>query len=218
MALELSHALCETVTDEASSIISGFAEVGLDAIMKDGLLKDIPFISTAISLYKIGTSIHDRHYIQKLTLFLNAINERTASEEEKAKLRNRINKNPAKSSAEIEYLLVVIDRFIELDKPSLLAKLYLAYLDGKLSWSELTQYSVVIDRFLPGDLQILNERKIVFSSYNSITAACLRLIAQGLMVEYVHDPRITGRMKDPTDISKRYEVTRFGEKLISILL
>ena len=43
-------------------------------ILEDGLLKDIPLLSTAISIYKIGNSIKERHNIKKLNSFLNELN------------------------------------------------------------------------------------------------------------------------------------------------
>lgn len=217
MVSDLSHALSDTMTDELSSVISNLSEAGLDAIMHEGILKEIPFLSTAISLYKIGQSIHDRHYIRKLILFLDALNAKTVSDEERKRHRRRLNINPPKSNAEIEYLLLIIDRFIELDKPPLLAKLYLAYLDERIDWNELTQYSVIIDRCLPGDLQLLSKKRVRFLSYRSISASCLRLVAQGLMAEYVHDPRIDGQTQSSYDTIKKFEITDFGERLIHIL-
>ena len=62
------------MTEESISCISEYAEIGLDAVMEEGVLKDIPIVSTAIALYKIGNSIKERHNLKKLLIFINEIN------------------------------------------------------------------------------------------------------------------------------------------------
>ena len=62
----LSISFADSLTDNAISCISNYAEIGLDAVMDDGILKDIPIVSTAIAIYKIGSSIKERHNLKKL--------------------------------------------------------------------------------------------------------------------------------------------------------
>lgn len=44
---------------------------------------------------------------------------------------------------------------LDLEKPTILSKLYLAYLDKELSWNEFCSYSDIIDMFLLGDMEYL---------------------------------------------------------------
>ena len=62
----LSSDICDTVGD--------LAEVGLDAVMDDGILKDIPILSTVVGLYRIGHTIRERHEIKQLALFVAELN------------------------------------------------------------------------------------------------------------------------------------------------
>ena len=50
---ELSCAFSDTLREDFRDGVSEIAEVGLDSIMNDGILKEIPFFSTAITVYKI---------------------------------------------------------------------------------------------------------------------------------------------------------------------
>ena len=50
LALSFSNSL----TEEVSGITGEYLELGLDALVEDGLLKDIPIVSTAVAVYKIG--------------------------------------------------------------------------------------------------------------------------------------------------------------------
>ena len=60
----LSLALCNSISEEAINALTEIAEIGLDSVWNDGLLKDIPVIFNAFSLYKIGRSVKERHYVK----------------------------------------------------------------------------------------------------------------------------------------------------------
>ena len=50
--------MSQSITEECSELVSSIAEVTLDSVLEDGLLKDIPIIASAISIYKLGTSVY----------------------------------------------------------------------------------------------------------------------------------------------------------------
>ena len=131
----LSIAFADSLAEESISCISEYAEIGLDAVMEDGILKDIPIVSTAIAIYKIGSSIKERHNLKKLLVFLNELNNGILDEQKRKEYQQKFQNNEKFRNQEIEYLLVLIDRYINYDKPQMLAKLYLAYLDGTIIWA-----------------------------------------------------------------------------------
>ncbi len=51
------------LSDEVFNAGSDLLEAGLDSIMEDGLLKEIPVISSAVSLFKIGNDIRRRLFM-----------------------------------------------------------------------------------------------------------------------------------------------------------
>ena len=57
MKKTLSTAFADSLKEESIACIGEYAEIGLDAVMEDGILKDIPIVSTVIAVYKIGSSI-----------------------------------------------------------------------------------------------------------------------------------------------------------------
>ena len=61
--------------------------------------------------------------------------------------------NQKTRNKELAYLMVVLDKYINLDKPQMLAKTYLSYLNGEITWNEVMKYSEVIERLLPGDVE-----------------------------------------------------------------
>lgn len=225
----LSIAFADSLKEESISCIGVYAEFGLDAVMEDGILKDIPIVSTAIALYKIGSCIKERHNLKKLLVFLNELNNGILDEQKRKEYQQKFQSNEKFRNQEIEYLLVLIDRYINYDKPQMLAKLYLAYLDGTIIWEELTMYAEVIDRFLLLDCKFLTSESEAYTTYRNIgVEPILRLVALGLMVEessnslWTDDGRggfavTTASMERAKSKEKRYKKTEFGEKLATIL-
>ncbi len=70
----LSLSLSKSINEEALSSLSGIAEVGLDSIIEEGFLKDVPILSTVTSIYRIGKSVRERHHLKKFAMFLDELN------------------------------------------------------------------------------------------------------------------------------------------------
>lgn len=225
LALSFGNSITEAVSD----VVGEYVELGLDALVKDGLFKDIPIVSTAVALYRIGDSIRERHHVAKLISFLDEINRRIADEEKRKSYREKFKSNEIFRNRELEYILILIDRYISFDKPQMLAKLYLAYLDDKIVWEEFTMYAEVIDRFLLFDCRTLTSGATTFHTLRDSSAdIILRLVALGLMAEdksvSITEARrvISGESKSASKMSsdskrKKYRRTDFGRKLADIL-
>lgn len=225
----LALSFVDTLAEESVSCLGEYAEIGLDAVMEEGILKDIPIVSTAISLYKIGSSINERHNLKKLLIFLNELNNGILDEQKRKEYQQKFQSNEKFRNQEIEYLLVLIDRYISYDKSQMLAKLYLAYLDEKIIWDEFTMYAEVIDRFLPLDYRTLLSDVSVFHTLRDDGAdSILRLVALGLMAEdrsmtlseakkaIKGDSRTASKMSNDSK-KKKYKRTDFGRNLAAIL-
>lgn len=229
MEKNLPSAFSDSLSDEITGSVAEFAELGLDSILEDGLLKDIPLVSTVVSLFKIGKSIHERHCISKLAVFLNEINKGIADEEKRQEYRQKIREDEKTRNKELEYVLVLIDRYISYDKPQMLAKLYLAYLDGVIVWEEFSMYAEVIDRFLLLDCRTLvSEADKIIVLRNIGGESVQRLVALGLMKEtsensVFKEERGGGLSITPASMQRfiskdrTFRRTEFGEKLAKIL-
>lgn len=226
--VSLSIAFGDSLNEDTIACISDLTEVGLDAIMNEGVLRDIPILSTAVALYNIGSSIKERHNFKKLITFLNELNNGIANEQKRVEYQQKFKNNEKFRNQEIEYLFVLIDRYINCDKAQLLAKLYLAYLDGVIIWEELTMYAEVVDRFLLLDCRTLISADGRVTVHRNIGGeAVLRLEALGLMAETNENSifeqtsggfGITAEsMERFSSNDKTYRRTEFGNKLAKIL-
>ena len=227
MKESLSTSLVDSIGSTTTESLGNFLELGLDAILEDGLLKEIPFVSTAISIYKIGKSLTDRHNIKKLAVFLNEINQNTANENKREEYKSKINNDKKKREHELEFLLVILERYIGYEKPAMLAKLYLAYLDKQITWDDLVLLAEIVDRFLPGDYDTLSSAQMFTTYLGNGDQIMLRLEALGLIIEekesspFINTSRglaITKESLQQSRTKKRtYVYTDLGEIAVKLL-
>lgn len=208
-----------SLTEEVSGIAGEYLELGLDALVEDGLFKDIPIVSTAVAVYRIGKSIREKHHVAKLISFLNEINNGITDAEKREEYREKFASNEKFRNQELEYILILTDRYIGFDKPQMLAKLYLAYLDEIINWMTFIKYAECIDRFLPGDQLVLDSTEIEKAQYNDNYDAVSRLEALGLIGRKVEVVPIYHEQEQNLELknSDEYTLTGFGWKLKQIL-
>lgn len=214
----LSVAFGNSLSEEAVACVSDLAEVGLDTILEDGILKEVPILSTAISIYKIGSSIAERHHLKKLVVFLDEINKGIIDESKRIEYQQKFEENKKFRNKELEYILILIERYISYDKPQMLAKLFLAYLDNKVTWMEFAKYAEIIDRLFDGDLHYLNVRVLRSIGSDDVAVdSVLRLLAVGLVVQRQMHISDDGDGNVEIHNGEGYEITPLGAKLMTIL-
>jgi hypothetical protein len=52
--------------DNLTSVLTEMSEIGIDKVLDEGLLRDIPIVGTVVSLGKVGYNIYQRSYQKKL--------------------------------------------------------------------------------------------------------------------------------------------------------
>ena len=71
----LIPALRESIfKDSLADGVASIAEVGIDSIMSEGLLKDLPIIDLFLSASRTLKAIHERNLLKNTALFLDAVN------------------------------------------------------------------------------------------------------------------------------------------------
>lgn len=220
----LTTSFGESISQIITDPIVDTAEVILDSFLEEGILKDLPVIKYAVTAYKIVDDVKGRFYIAKLRKFINSFNRGLATPDEVEKYKERF--TGKKHDSELAYILVVLDKYLDLQKPEILSKLYLAYLDGKIDMDELCAYAETLDRILIKDLKCLfaKDEYTIATNTHCIPAELLRLTGVGLMYSYQNDSvfRSDGRggmavfAEDFSRIENKeriYTITEFGMKL-----
>lgn len=216
----------ESIIKNASDAGVDTVEVMLDSFVQDEILRSIPIVKYAIAAYKIVDDIKGRYFLRKLQIFINSFNTGNATEADVRKRQAEF--ADGNRDMELEYITIIVDRYLDLEKPAILAKLYLAYLDEIVTWDEFCSYSEVINTVLKCDIKYLIDKEEYIVSNNIVAAELLRLSSTGLMSSYQNDSPFSSdgqggiailassfdRVKTKERIFSR---TAFGQKLVNII-
>lgn len=206
--MPLAESFSNSIKEESFSCLTEIAEAALDTITNDGFLTNVPLISTVVSLYKIGNSIRERAYLKKLAVFIDEFNRGTVDEEERQLHIQKYQANKKSMEKELEYIILLIDRYLDINKPQLLAKFYLCYLDEIISWDDFCVYAGIIEKLLVSDINCLREiykKELITSNDNYPEDSLLRLSSLGLIRSHVLSYSI--------NVKYEYGVTDAGKTL-----
>ena len=134
-----------------------FAEVAIDSVLNDGVLKDIPIVGVIAGFCKFGISIREKNLLKQTLEFINAFNSGTISPERLTKYKNEIETNPKKAEEELGRCLIIMNSTIEKEQSKLLGRLYNSYVKGSISWSKFVELSDASHRLFVEDIRILKE-------------------------------------------------------------
>lgn len=184
----------------------------------------IPIISTVSTIYKTGHSLTSAFNLRKMAVFINNSNNST-SDDERNKYLKDYEQNKRKYDEQISYLIMILERYMNLRKAKFLSKIYLAFLRNKITWIEVCKYGETIDRFLPGDYDMLKKSAEYSTLYDRETDTIQRLISLGLVIEEIRKSNVKHKegtviIDDPEDMEKKernYVRTEYGSKLVDIL-
>lgn len=145
------------------------------------ILEKIPFVSYAISLLKIGNMARDRWMLRKMAVFIRDVNLGLVSEENRTKALEHFKQDEKTQQLELDYVLQILDRYLEEDKSSWFAQVYVVFVKGGIDLSLMKTFAEIINRFLPGDFEALEQGEKEYDSYELIPEPYLRLESLGLM-------------------------------------
>ena len=71
-------------SDSVVSVGKDFLELGIDAVLESGALKDIPLVNTVVGIFGAAGSVRDHLFVNKLIRFMSQLSE--ISQEERIAL------------------------------------------------------------------------------------------------------------------------------------
>jgi len=125
-----------------------YGELGLDSILDEGIIKDIPFLRTVVSLVKVGFNVRDRIYIKKTVGFLAQVGQ--APQEQREEFVKKYCGNVKRFEEAVMLILEQADRF---EKTSLIGKIFKACILGIISYQDALSLSSIVNKALWQDLE-----------------------------------------------------------------
>ncbi len=157
----------DSLVIDSSDIVSDYLELGIDSILDNDSLKEIPIIKTFIGVGKITKSIRERNLMKNLVIFINELNSGNIDKEKLKKHKEELNQNPKKAEKELGRILIILEQTIDNLKSSILGKLYKAYINQEINWDLFVEFSEITNRLYINDLSILS---LIFKNQLSDTS------------------------------------------------
>lgn len=141
----ISTALTATLKDsDLQGVTAEWSEVFLDTLFADGLLKDIPIISSIIGLGKTGLKVTDTLFLKKLLYMIARINEIPSKEREK--VINEIDQSKKYRIKIGEKLLYIVDKCDDHERAEIIGIMFKAFLERKLEYHHFLNCAKVIEQ------------------------------------------------------------------------
>ena len=185
------------------------AEVAFDALLKDGILKDLPIIGSIVTLLKGTMDIRDRIFVAKIARFL--FNLSSTPFEQRESFKREIHQN-AKTKRKVgTSLVLILDRLDDIEKTDFLAECFKAYLCKKISFDQFRRLSAAIDIAFMDDLKtICGER----SNAEEAEQIYLSNLARTGLVKFIASG-IQGTWNEMGNI--KYSLSPLGRQFVSIV-
>lgn len=177
------------------------SEVVADTFMKGDFIAEIPIIGTAFKICKAADTMRERAFAAKLAAFISGVE--SVDDSKKEKMRDRVKSSRDEANRIGETLFFVLERVTDLDKPAILSKLFLAYIDNVISGPDLRRMAQAIDAAFCDDLQRFIEVKDLPNKSES--GWMQHLVSSGLTCA------VAGKTFDEAGLLY-YEATMLGKK------
>jgi hypothetical protein len=153
----ISKKISEELVNPSLDLGIDYAEIGVDKLADGAIFEEVPIVKTILSAVRTGVAIKDYFFCKKLLIFLREFHLNTISKEKLAGFQYKFSSNQKFKEKTIEYILVLNERFLELDKSKILANLFASHIEGEIDWEYFRQLSACLDRIFPGTISILHK-------------------------------------------------------------
>lgn len=141
--------------DGSKDSLSNIVELGIDSLLDEGLIKDIPIVSLLVGVKNTYQNIHDRNLLRQTLTFIKQFNQGTINQEKLTKYKEMINSDSKKAEKELGRVLIILNSTIDLEKSQMLANLYKSYINEKINWNQFCEFSEILKILFLSDFKII---------------------------------------------------------------
>lgn len=149
---KIESSITTVIKDEKLQDVSKeLAETGLDLILEDGVLKDIPIVGTIVGLIKASSSISDALFAKKIFRFLLCLTE--VPTQKRVEEIEKIEKSSKYQLKVGEKLLFILDKCDDNEKSMYLGKMFASFLRQEISYEDFLRAAHSINSTFLSDLK-----------------------------------------------------------------
>jgi len=211
------------LTPETRDTVVDWAEVGLDRILDNEAVKELPVVKTILAVRKGILGLKGSHLVQKIIRFLKRLED--VSEDEKKAFLEKLATDEKYTTQVMDNLLLLLDRLDDADKATIVGELFKSLIRGSLTVDEFKKLSSIVEKAFISDLQALmkvgkNFGSLKFAKPKALTSDIMKqLAALGLLTELimannlVHQARYGGGA--PPSYHFEYTINPLGAKFLT---
>lgn len=143
--------LDNAVSTELVGTAIDISEIGLDKLLDENFLKEIPCIKTIYGVFKGAVHIRDKIFMAKVAKFLLSL--RNVSKAEREAFQKKLSSNSKIKRKLGDNLFLLLDRFNDLEKPEILAKVFTYFLKEKIDYDAFRRLGAAIELAFIDDLR-----------------------------------------------------------------
>lgn len=153
--MDIVQSTASIIIDYNIDTVIDFAEINIDSFFDNSFLKELPLVKTIYSVAKTGIAIREKHFLKKTLIFIKQLNSNGISNENYQKYKEKLKNNDKDKIKELEHALIIIDRYLEVNKNIILGNLYFNYIDKNITWNQFQELSIIVDNIFLDDLKEL---------------------------------------------------------------
>lgn len=158
MDKNLSESFKSTISlDSLGEMAKETAEVTLDSLLSEGVLKEFPIIGSLLGVWKTGIAIRDYRFINKLLSFLAESSK--LSVEKRQQIIEQLEEEEYHSEAG-EKILAILDQLETKSKAKMLGKCLVLFGNKEISKEEFWRVAYIIEKLPMTDILALKYWKI----------------------------------------------------------
>lgn len=150
--------LTKTIKEDLSALSRDYIEIAIDSFLQDGVLKDLPVIGSVVSLLKVGKTINDIFFTQKILYFLHGIKDIPL--DRRIEMIEKIDNDPNLRIKCGEFLLAIINKVDNIEKIKFISYLYKCYMTDQLETHVALKLIFIVERIFWADLIKLTKSDI----------------------------------------------------------
>jgi hypothetical protein len=136
-----------------TDVSKDIAEIALDSLLDDGILKDLPVVGAIVSVFKGAMDIRDRLFVAKIARFLFRLSE--VPIKQRRLFEEKINANQKLKRRVGVTLALLLDRLDDMEKPDFLAWCFGDYLNETITFDVFRRMASAIDIAFVEDLKAI---------------------------------------------------------------
>ena len=182
LTLEFKNSIFNQIDPSIHDVIIDGLELGIDSILENDILKQLPLVSFLIGTIKTCQNIYERNLLKQTLSFINTLNKDTIAPKKLEKYKRKL-EDSKYVEKELGRVLILLNSNIDIQKSKILAKIFIAYVNEDINWDKFCELSDLNSRIYISDINLFNNIAELETTKSSLyeNYQIERLISLGLI-------------------------------------